>query len=48
MVAPKTLSEGADESSVLLAAGLHTEGLQHFGGSVEPDRLALLPDGKGG
>ena len=49
MVAPKkTLSEGADESPVFLAAGLHTEGLQHFGCCAEPDRLALLLDGKGG
>ncbi|HUS08660.1 MAG TPA: hypothetical protein VMZ52_20310 [Bryobacteraceae bacterium] len=38
--------EAADESPVFLAAGLHTEGLQHFGRCAEPDRLALLLNGE--
>jgi hypothetical protein len=33
---------------VFLAAGLHPERLQHLGRCAEPDRLALLLDGKGG
>ena len=37
----------ANQPAVLLAAGLHSERLQHFGGGAKANGLALLLDGEG-
>jgi hypothetical protein len=36
------------KTTILLAAFVHAERLQHFSGSSETNRLALLPNGKRG
>ncbi len=45
---PEDSFEGGHQSPVLLSAFMHSEGFQHFGGSAEANRLALLVDGKRG
>jgi hypothetical protein len=38
--------ESANQPSILLAAFLHTERVEHFRSAPESNRLALLPDGE--
>jgi hypothetical protein len=40
--------KGAYQSSILSAAFVHSERIEHFRTALETNRLALLPDGKSG